>query len=617
MRSPQNVLESLTTKAKKSTYKYERLYRNLYNPQFYLLAYQRIQKNPGNMTPGADHKTLDGMSIARIESLIEKIRDHSYQPTPAKRIYIAKSNGKQRPLGIPSVDDKLIQEVLRLILESIYEPTFSCHSHGFRPNKSCHTALREIQRSFTGTRWWIEGDIKGCFDSIDHHVLIDTLRKRISDECFLDLIWKFLRAGYLEQWTYHNTYSGTPQGSILSPILSNIYLNLLDQYLTKYADQFNCGKSRSANPAYIKAQIAYLTKQRQLEKTKADLSQEQKDRLIAEIKELRRIKLSLSSKNPLDETFKRISFCRYADDFAVGVIGSKRDAEQIKRDIGIFITRSLCMEMSVEKTLITPGYRAARFLGYDLRIHRRGHIKRFKAGQFKRINQDFTKRIGSGNVVLYVPREKWLGRLLSYKALEIEFDKQRGQGEVWKPIHRNCMLNSDDLEIVRQYNAEIRGLYNYYRLASNASVLNKFYHIMKGSMLRTFACKYRAHVSKVASRYREGKDFVVNYSTKDGMGKAVFYNGGFCRNTRVGRVDPDIVARVWTNYSRCSLIKRLLAGRCEVCGIEDVALEVHHVRRLRDLLGRKQWEIRMIARRRKTMVLCVSCHGRLHAGVLD
>jgi group II intron reverse transcriptase/maturase len=611
-------LESLTTKAKKSTYKYERLYRNLYNPQFYLLAYQRIQKNPGNMTPGADNKTLDGMSQARIQALIEKIRDHSYQPTPAKRVYIAKSNGKQRPLGIPSVDDKLIQTVLSLILESIYEPAFSCHSHGFRPNKSCHTALREVQKTFTGIKWWVEGDIKGCFDTIDHHVLIDILRKRISDECFLDLIWKFLRAGYLEQWTYHSTYSGTPQGSILSPILANIYLNLLDQYLTKYAEQFNRGKSRRKNPPYAKANRAYWSKQHQLEVHKAELDQDVKDKLIAEIKQLRRIRGSLHSRNPLDESFRRVLFCRYADDFVIGVIGSRQDAEQIKHDVGTFIAQRLGMEMSEEKTLITPGHRAARFLGYDLRIGRGNYNKRIKhSPNSRQIKRGFAQRVGSGNVKLYVPYEKWLKRLLEYGVLRIEFDKQRGRGDVWKPRHRSCMLYLDDLEILRQFNAEICGLYNFYRLANNVSVLNKFYYIMKGSMLLTFANKYRTHVSRIISKYRMGKDFVVSYPCRSGVSKAVFYNSGFCRNTSAGCGELDFVVRVWENFGRCSLIKRLLAGRCEVCGVENVGLEVHHVRRLKDLLGRKQWEVEMIARRRKTMTLCVSCHDRLHAGVLD
>lgn len=217
MRSPQTVLETLRKHAQETQYQYERLYRNLYNPQFYLLAYQNLYANKGSMTPGADGKTISGMSMKRIEDLVEKIRDRSYQPHPARRQYIPKKSGNGlRPLGIPSTDDKLVQEAVRMILESIYEPNFKQTSHGFRPNRSCHTALAQIQRTFTGVSWFVEGDIKGCFDNIDHHILIGILKRRIKDEAFIDLIWKLLRAGYIEDWMKHQTYTGTYSSSTLT-----------------------------------------------------------------------------------------------------------------------------------------------------------------------------------------------------------------------------------------------------------------------------------------------------------------------------------------------------------------------------------------------------------------
>lgn len=199
MRNPIHVLKSLEEKASVSNYKYERLYRNLYNPEFYLLAYANIAKSQGSMTQGVDGQTLDNMSLPRINRIIESIRNRTYQPKPAKRKYIPKKNGKLRPLGITSTDDKLVQEVVRMILEAIYEPTFSNNSHGFRPKRSCHTALTQVKKNFTGVTWIVEGDIKACFDNFDHHVLVELLRKRISDEAFIGLIWKFLKAGYMEQ----------------------------------------------------------------------------------------------------------------------------------------------------------------------------------------------------------------------------------------------------------------------------------------------------------------------------------------------------------------------------------------------------------------------------------
>ena len=610
MRSPENVLESLKSKACNENYKYQRLYRNLYNPQFYLLAYQRIQANPGNMTAGTDGKTIDGMGIKRINALIEKVRDFSYQPHPARRTYIPKANGKMRPLGIPSFDDKLIQEVVRLMLESIYEPTFSDQSHGFRMGRSCHTALKYVQKYFTGTKWFVEGDIKGCFDNVDHHVLMHILRKRIADEHFIGLLWKFLKAGYMEDWNYHNTYSGTPQGSIISPILANIYMNELDNYMQEYANRFNCGERRKINPAFKKKLDICRGKEQRLKRNAAKMSDEEKERLTAEIKELRRSLRSMPYSDQMDENYKRVFYVRYADDFLIGVIGSKADAEQIKKDVGSFIHENLHLEMSEEKTLITHGHNFAKFLGYEITVSKDGFNKKTKTG--------FTRRVNNGKILLYVPHDKWLKRLLTYDALKIKYDKQHDNKEVWEPVRRSCLLHLDDLEILNQYNAEIRGLYNYYRLANNVSVLNNFYYVMRYSMLKTFAGKYRTRISRIIRKYRKGKDFAVEYLQKNGkVGQTLFYNKGFCRDTKVGRENPDIVARAVENYGSNSLIKRLKANKCEWCGAENMPLEIHHIRKLKDLKGRKQWEIAMIGRKRKTMALCVNCHDKLHAGKLD
>ena len=252
MRNPETILNSLSAHSEDVHYKYERLYRILFNEQMYYVAYQRIYAKPGNMTPGSDGKTIDGMSIERIGNLINSLRDESFMPTPAKRVYIPKKNGKKRPLGIPSIEDKIVQEVVRMILEAIYEGHFENTSHGFRPKRSCHTALHSIKNLFTGAKWFIEGDIKGFFDNIDHHVLIDTLKERISDDRFLRLIWKFLRAGYIEDFKFNKTYSGTPQGGIISPILANIYLDKFDKYMREYSEKFDKGKKRRENRQHAK-----------------------------------------------------------------------------------------------------------------------------------------------------------------------------------------------------------------------------------------------------------------------------------------------------------------------------------------------------------------------------
>ena len=277
LRNPIQVLSSLTEKSKNESYRFQRLYRNLYNPEFYWLAYKNIYANTGSMTAGADGTTIDGMSDERIQRIIESMRDKSYLPKPARREYIAKKNSnKKRPLGIQSGNDKLVQEVVKMILESIYEPVFKKTSHGFRPNKSCQTALYQIQKTFTGTNWFVEGDIHACFDSFNHHTIIRLLRKRIDDEMFLQLIWKFLKAGYMEQWTYNRTYSGVPQGSGVSPVLANVYLHELDKFMEEYAQKYNRGKKKQMNSDYKKV-VKKASYYRCMGKKKwADLSPEER-----------------------------------------------------------------------------------------------------------------------------------------------------------------------------------------------------------------------------------------------------------------------------------------------------------------------------------------------------
>lgn len=613
MRSPNRVLESLRSKACISDYRYERLYRNLYNPEFYLQAYQNIYATAGNMTKGTDGSTIDGMSLKRIDKLIASLKNYSYQPNPARRTYIPKNSDptKKRPLGIPSFDDKLLQEVIRMILESIYEGTFSPHSHGFRPKRSCHTALLEVKTRFTGVKWFVEGDIRGCFDNIDHHVLVSLLRRRIKDEHFLGLIWKFLKAGYMENWIYHNTLSGTPQGSGASPILANIYLNELDQFMEQYAGRFNSGKKRVRSCEYnhYRGHLDYLRGRKYSKKKWEALTDEQKKQAQRELRETRAKMMSVDSTNQMDESYRRVVYIRYADDFLIGVIGSKRDAETIKTEVGAFLKDSLKLDLSAEKTLVTNAKDKARFLSFDIYSNRSKDIKTDKNGM--------TRRVYNERIKLYVPKEKWVNKLISYGALKIHYDARNGNREVWEPFHRTHLFHNDDLEILQQYNAEIRGLYNYYKIADNVSVLSNFGYIMKYSMFKTFAAKYKTRVGAIKDKYRMGKDYGVKYETKSGSKVMLLYNEGFRRIDEADAGNVDVEPKVYANSSPNSLIARLKAKKCEWCGAENVDMDIHHVRKLKDLKGRKKWEKTMIARRRKTMALCEHCHVQLHAGNLD
>jgi group II intron reverse transcriptase/maturase len=330
------------------------LYRQLFNPQLYLLAYGRIYSNKGAMTPGPTLETADGMTMEKIGAIIEALRHERYRFSPVRRTYIPKKSGKLRPLGLPTWSDKLVGEVVRLLLEAYYEPQFSDRSHGFRPGRGCHTALREIAETWTGTTWFIEGDVSDCFGSLDHEVMLSILSERIHDGRFLRLIGKMLSAGYLEDWRWNATLSGCPQGGVASPILSNIYLAKLDQFVeTVLIPQHTKGKVRRLSPAYNKANKALVD------------ARKRGDRATARI--VRREKRRMPARDPLDPGYRRLRYSRYADDHLLGFTGPKVEAEKIKDQLAAFLRDELKLELSAEKTLITHARsHAARYLGYEI-----------------------------------------------------------------------------------------------------------------------------------------------------------------------------------------------------------------------------------------------------------
>ena len=599
MRSPERVLNSLNEHSKDSSYKFERLYRLLFNEELFYVAYQKIASNEGSTTKGSDGRSIDGMSLARIETLIASLKDESYQPHPSRRVHIPKKNGKMRPLGIPAFEDKLVQEVVRMILEAIYEGHFETTSHGFRPKRSCHTALLHIQKTFNGAKWFIEGDIKGFFDNIDHDVLVQILRERISDDRFIRLIRKFLKAGYVEDWTFHNTYSGTPQGGIVSPILANIYLDKLDKYVKEYIRHFDKGTKR--RPGKESNDLANERK-RTVRKLKKVKDGTEKAALVARLKAIEQERAAFPSGDEMDGSYRRLKYIRYADDFILGVIGSKEDALRIKEDIKSFLSESLALELSEEKTLITHTGKSAKFLGYEITVTRNNHQRRDVQGRLRRT---YGKRVRL-NVSMATLRDK----LLEYGAMEI---KLRNGKEIWKPKCRSGLIFNDDLEILDRYNRETVGFCNYYLIANNCVVLHNFRYIMEYSMYKTFAGKYRSTVRKINKKYRLSKLFTVKYEQKGVIKSRTFYKTSFKRRTTAFNGSCDIEPYSIADVSRTNLTDRLKAEKCELCGATG-KLIMHHVRNLKDLKGKESWKRLMSARKRKTIALCPSCHRLRHLG---
>ena len=570
---------------------YTRLYRYLLREDIYMTAYNNLYANNGAGTKGVDNDTADGFSVEYVQQMIEELKTLNYSPKPVRRTYLKKKNGKMRPLGIPSFKDKLVQDAVRQILESIYEPIFSDFSHGFRPNRSCHTALKQASKYFRGTKWFIEGDIKGCFDNIDHTVLLNLLSEKIKDSKFVTLIGKFLKAGYMENWEYHKTYSGTPQGGILSPILANIYLHELDKKVEQLRADFSQPNPKSCSLEYGRIRREILKKRKQYGNLTDDT---QKKSLLREIHKLETEMRKLPYK---DATGRKIVYVRYADDFLIGVSGSRKDCEKIKQELTAFISEKLKLELSDEKTRITHSTENARFLGYDINVRRNNQTKRTAKGTVQRtLNQ---------SVELLVPFEK-IEQFMYQR--EIVIQAKDGSLIPWQ---RNAMAGLTDLEVLDTYNSQTRGICNYYSLASNFSKLTYFVYLMEYSCLKTLAKKHKTRISAIKKMYKCGSSWGIPYETKNCKKRMMIIKFSDLKKGVVYQ-NADIIKHHihFTNHS--SLEDRLRANQCELCGATDVPLEVHHINKVKNLNGKEQWEKAMIARKRKTLIVCKNCHIAIH-----
>jgi len=573
---------------------YTRLYRYLLREDIYLTAYKNLYANKGAATKGVDEDTADGFGMEYIHTIIEELQNQSYTPKSVRRIYIPKANGKQRPLGIPSFRDKIVQDAIRQILEAIYEPVFSQNSHGFRPRRSCHTALRQVSKHFRSVKWFIEGDIRGCFDNIDHAVLLNVLSERIKDSKFIGLIGKFLKAGYLENWKYHATYSGTPQGGILSPLLANIYLHELDKKVEQIQERFTKPPER----AYTKIYCEKLQQLKRLDRQlKATTNPGERQDLMRQIRQLNVERRSLPYK---DATDKKLAYVRYADDFLIGISGTKEESEQIKQELKQFLTDQLHLELSEEKTKITHSSDQARFLGYDISVRRNDQCKRKSNGT--------VQRTLNNSVELLVPLADKIERFMYER--EIVRRSQDGRLIPWQ---RMAMSGLTSLEVVDTYNSQTRGICNYYSLASNFAKLTYFVYLMEYSCLKTLAQKHKTRISAIKRMYKAGPSWGVPYETKTGMHRMMIVKFSDMKKASVMNGDVDKITHKMHYTNVNSFDSRLKLKKCELCGeTDDVAHEIHHVNKLRNLKGKEQWERAMIARNRKTLVVCKPCHIKIH-----
>lgn len=585
MQTAETVLGILRERGRKGL-PCDELYRQLFNPQLYLLAYGRIYANHGAMTPGATQETADGMSMAKIGAIIDAMRHERYRFAPARRTYIPKRNGKLRPLGMPTWPDKLVGEVVRLLLEAYYEPTFSDHSHGFRPGRGCHTALREVALTWTGTTWFVEGDLSDCFGSLDHDVMIKTLAERIHDNRFLRLVRNMLTAGYLEDWRWHATLSGAPQGGVASPVLSNIYLSKLDTYVeTVLIPQYTQGTARRHNRAHSAIRQALLRARRRGDRTA--------------VRDLQRRMRTMPSQDPNDPGYRRLRYTRYADDHLLGFIGPRAEAERIKDQLATFLRDELKLELNPDKTLVTHARtQAARYLGYEI-ITQRSDTK-ITGG----------RRSTNGTIALRVPLDVITAKCAPYL--------RRG-----KPEARTAMCNLDDYDIVRVCAAEYRGIVQYYLLATDVWRLARLRWVAETSMLKTLAAKHKSTVTATAAKYKAIVETTHGKRTcfearvdRDGKQPLVARFGGIPLVRTKGATLVDRVPDRPVTYPFKELTVRLRRGRCELCE-EPGKVQVHQIRKLAQLnqsgADQPAWANLMARKRRKTLVVCHPCHDTIHS----
>lgn len=576
----------------------KRVYHNMRQPGLFLKAYAKIYANDGATTVGTDTQdTIQGMSLARINTLIAQLQTGSYRWKPSRRTYVPKSDGSRRPLSIPNWSDKLVQEVIRMTLEAYYEPQFRDSSHGFRPNRGCHTALQTIKQTWTGTKWFIEADIKGCFDNLSHEVILTLLSQSIHDNRFLKLVKEMLQAGYSDDWRYQRTYSGVPQGGIISPILSNLVLHQLDRYVEdELIPRHTRGKRRKRNRQYDRLwMVKYQAKQHG-----------DKARYKLLTKQLRQ----LPRHDPFDPDYRRLHYIRYADDFLFGFSGPYTEALEIKAELGIFL-QSLGLTLSPEKTLIThAGSQAARFLGYDITTAWDDAKLHF--------NRGYKSRTLNGTIQLRVPKDvrtKWLSRYTR-------------QG---KPCHIGGYIELSDFEIVQTFGAHLRGLVNYYALADNIGrALTHVRWVCMESARKTLAAKHKIRQPEKSYRryYHDGSHpnewrHIRVTIEREGKPPLIAKCGETPLRKRPAAFSKDTIPLPVIAGTKSELLTRLLKGECELCK-KTADLEAHHINKLKHLYKRWQgkrqkplWVQFMIARRRKTIVVCASCHQQITSGRYD
>lgn len=573
--------------ASKPDYIFKRLYNLILLEDLYLIAYQRLKAKKRIIASRPEGESPDDLASNSIGGIIEEIQYQTFEFTPARRITIPKRDRNSRLLSVPSFKDKIVQEVIRIILEAVFEPTFSPHSHGFRKGKNCHTALKDVRVIFAGSKWLMTRDIEKCFDSLNHRKLISILQERISDRRFTNLVWKLLRAGYANDFKIITTsLRGAPQGGAVSPILSNIYIHKLDIFIIELAKEFNKGKHRATNLKYSNSRAAYnywKNKDTKLSNKYLFLNN------------------SLSPKDPLDKNYRRLNYVRYADDFIIGVTGSVKEAQKIKEEVNNFLVSSLSLSVSSKKSkLVRASKEKAKFLGVLVRIP---VYKEPSFSTYKRTCKGKTQFVKAKSPQSIVKLKANI-KVIVYKLNTVGFCDKLGE-----PTPRFKLYAMSHNEIILIYNRVLRGLKNYFKFTDNFSTLaSQIQRILIGSCAKLLAAKLKLKTTRAVYK-KFGKDL-----NKEGPKFA--WSKSYSKNRIRFRTSNIASDCIYTLYIKKYISSDLYAP-CIICGsCNDI--EIHHIKHIKNIDKRlKALVDDYVTVNRKQVPLCKRCHRKAHKGFYD
>lgn len=581
--------------------------KSISNLKNLVLAYETIKSKPGNMTPGLDPETLDGISMRYLQNIQEELRAGKFKFSrlrTARMIHIPKpGKDEKRPLTIASPREKVIQKAIQQIMEPKYENIFVDSSHGFRPKKGTRTAIAYLEAKFQSAHYIIEADFSKAFPSIPHNNLLEILKEEIKCEKTISLIKSGLKAGFVDKGEIHESSQlGTPQGSVLSPLLCNIYLHKLDIFMEELAKEFNRGERRSKTKEYT----SMSNKIRYWRNKGYDLSKPVEFQIL-----LNQLISTPSMKH--DEKYTRINYVRYADDFVIGVEGSYNQAKNILERVSEFVESSLQLKFNPDKTGITNyAENPVKFLGFSIAApHLKGTIKPIETVT---INGRKIQRRKKIRIRIHMDTRKVLNRLLTKKIINLRTSHKEHNKLVYRGTYMGNLINLDHEDILRYYNSVIRGLYNYYDFVDNRVDLMYIIWLIKESCASTLALKLKVKtISKIFNKF--GKDLTCTIDNgREKKYISLIREKDLVKGSLKHIKNPDPIMNLEKSWNAKFTKSNLFKG-CIICGTTE-GVEMHHVKFIKDLRSKYSqldfYTRQLRAMNRKQVPLCKAHHIGLH-----